>query len=205
MAGQTDTERFFLAANALLRSIAHKMRTPLSVLSNELTSLSDTHPELGAPVLLGEVRKIADLLKRVVPPGNKGFLQSRVAIRELFTECSLSGEHETLVDKEKTIWAIKSLLGYIRDQNFACDSPQLQEQGHTLRVSFLAPLLPDQTKPLTSTHFHSLTEWASLWRNSPAFEPSLVDLTLITQGILIDVVEDRLHTRVTLEFGIART
>lgn len=93
MIGSTVPHRLM---TQLLRVLSHKMRTPLSVISNDLQYLASIHPDAEVERSLGKVKTISDLLSAVQSGLHCEVVPQEVSLCELLTVAGIEYESEVL-------------------------------------------------------------------------------------------------------------
>lgn len=112
---------------SLIRSLSHELRSPLSVLANDLTYLKSRYPNDDVDRALAQVDKISSLLKKVSKIGDGALdleshpMKEVLALAELDTaQC---GDAMITVDRDVTAlalqWLVELLDGFSYGKNTA--------------------------------------------------------------------------------------
>ena len=84
--GEERSDRPLILLSALLRALAHKIRTPLSVISNDLNFIKSTGFEVECARDLVKVKQISDLLRRCTSSVLQSATSNSLTITEI-CEC----------------------------------------------------------------------------------------------------------------------
>jgi len=167
---------------SFVQALAHDLRTPLSVIANDLTYLQHKYPKDEIDRTLGQVERVAALLKKAVGLSDAALQCEPVSLRELLRRADLSFEafaadSTVMVDVERTIAALQELLKFIE----AWSGGKMTIGAGNREIRFSNFFFAD-----SKGDYSSLTSFFCKALNNNNLTAPLVDALLEAQGI--DVV-----------------
>lgn len=181
---------------SLVRSLSHELRSPLSVLVNDLTYLKSRYPAEHVDRTLAHVDKISELLKKACKIGDGTLELQSWSIKEILAaagfETSKCGEISVLVDLKTTVLALR-WLGELLDS--------LSNEAKT-EVQ-IAPGILEFCKPISAAgkgQFSSLTSFCSEALRKDLLIAPLIDAIFEAQLIELKISSgDKLTVKLELK------
>jgi hypothetical protein len=209
MSGDGARQTQVLISN-LIRSLAHRVRTPLSVISNELEALRTVAPEVELDASRQRAAQIADdlkLLSRFARP-----LYDRVAfdiselLREVGREMKIQideypGSFLTTGDRccfKLALLSIIELLLLVDTNGAAAFGFSVEEIGDSSGALIVRCSAIPGASCSPASNWHGFSEFFNEQLHLDTFLPACIDSLLIAQGVSVSIavqsgMEIRLH------------
>lgn len=169
------------------RGLSHKIRTPLSVISNELSYLASENNEI---LSLKRCNDIADILSQIQLP-NDGDLQT-YSVDNFLEKISYKkiGSNKSVTLSPRLINFSFSLI-----KNLTLEyNLEISTQNDSLLFIFTTPL----TNSATEREFKSFTSFFCEQLGWTEYTPILIDTVLFYQNLNISILNGTNHLTITL-------
>ncbi len=176
----TSSHDSFTLVSALSRALSHRIRTPLSTLSNELFCLKGTLSGEEWERLQRPVQRILDLLKELSGPWGKDNIPEACALVELIG--AAGGDISLMVPKARLRFVVDSIARIA--MTLASDqavTPTVQRSADSVTISWQIPRppqLPLDFSPVST----SLTGLLFCTLGLDELTPPLIDAVLEAEG-----------------------
>ncbi|MBN8551159.1 MAG: hypothetical protein J0M12_17730 [Deltaproteobacteria bacterium] len=214
---EDSAHRTHAIVSSLIRALTHRIRTPLSVISNELAALSPLLPTAELAPATERVSQITELLKSLsqftVSPSPKQRIEAQEVVREisaLHQEKLVVSEGKSelplLGDRRMFSLALNSLVTLLLQLDSAPVPEPIAIRCSTSGDNKGALLFRSCSKTLLEGSqqqgWHSLSDFFNDGMDLDSFLPPCIDSILLAQGVTVLVVP-RSGIEITLQFSLS--
>ena len=171
-----------LLVAALVRALGHQIRTPLSVIQNDLSYLATIAPAEECRRGLDRCRRIADILKAAMLSGGTRFEQGECDLLALAREHQYSstlGEARCRGDREKLAYIVQSLPSIVASLAGTVAAAELSREDRCIALSARATNAAESPR---NGDYVSLTELSLDGFKRDLIESVLVDAIVWSHG-----------------------
>jgi hypothetical protein len=195
---------------ALMRSLGHRLRTPLSVISNELSCLSRIVPEGECSRAQRQCQEISTILKSTMSLAGKESPARNISGAELFSqltclEAELSPEQAVLkfcLDPEMIQAAVVMLRERIIDGEEWQASFEF-DRAENLFSLWLENRSAAKDSPALGRQFSLISEFLLFEYDRDSIEAPVCDALFLAQGIDVQITADASGAAIKLGFPVA--
>ena len=171
--------RPFQFLSLTFRALSHHLRTPLSIATNELSSLPPSDEVAHA---LAQLKSMSQRLKNLFPPGPSMLMLERCVLSSLeandFEIATSSKDPMVLLDRARFEWVLRTIPQLLRATErptSAIYSLNVSNDSATLTLNW-----GDSEKALmTPTLYSTFTDIFIASRDTPMIEPAVIDAILL--------------------------
>ncbi len=182
----TAAEMWFQRLVLLVRVLGHQIKTPLTILTNEVAILESILPKDDRAIMEQKISEIVTVLKKVIPPGAKKLEMASCTLLELTQGATLSLSsalelRSVVCDKAKIVFALRELAHLL----VSCSVRTKQVPGAGVVVQDGDDLAVRYTLEGAAPSFQressheSFTEWLMVTGDVQSIAPPLIDAILL--------------------------